>query len=64
MANGLVITVQRASGYIAGWFNTIEEAEGFARECTERIPNDPARVVVQPSLSAWVAANRPAWAAA
>lgn len=41
---GLVIYVQRASGYTAGHCRTWAEADDLARRCNENVPGDPAEV--------------------
>lgn len=35
--------VKRESGYVAGWFYSLPEAESFAVECNRNVPSDPAR---------------------
>lgn len=51
----LVITVKRASGYVAGWPETFEAAEDLARRCNENYPVDPARVEWDYSLGYYLA---------
>ena len=54
MASYTAIVV-RESGYRAGWFATIEEAEAFAIVCNREVPSDPARAELLDPDGAWEA---------
>lgn len=45
--------VKRESGFVAGWFYTLPEAETFAEECNRDIPTDPARAEKLEGDEAW-----------
>ena len=47
--------VKRASGYVAGWLKSEQEAERFAAECNQTVPGDPAHVEAIEGVEAWAA---------
>lgn len=60
-AAGLVVTVVRESGYVAGYVKTFAEADDLVRRCNANVPSDPARVQWMPTLDAWLDAATPGW---